>query len=257
MNVLQSMLIAISMYSKIPVPGVKWNKENMKYVMCFFPLVGGITGVLVWVVGTWLLHSGCSVLFFGAVMTLLPLGVSGGIHMDGFMDTVDALASYGTRERKLDILKDTHAGAFSVLAVCCYFLWSLGLWSEVTAEMLPVVACGYVLSRACSGCSVVTFSPAKDSGLVAAFGNAAQKKTVRIVMVVYMAAAAAGMFVCNGRQAFGAILATILSCWHYRRCSKKHFGGITGDLAGYFLQLCELFLLTGIVLAGGVLWKSH
>ncbi|MCD8323673.1 MAG: adenosylcobinamide-GDP ribazoletransferase, partial [Clostridiales bacterium] len=42
------MAVAFSMYSKIPVPQIKWTKENMRYALCFFPLVGVVTGALVW-----------------------------------------------------------------------------------------------------------------------------------------------------------------------------------------------------------------
>ena len=46
MYLFRSLAIAISMYSKIPVPMVDWNEKNMKYAMCFFPVVGAVTGAL-------------------------------------------------------------------------------------------------------------------------------------------------------------------------------------------------------------------
>lgn len=48
MKVLESIVVAFSMYSKIPMPHIEWNKENMKNVLCFFPWVGAVAGVLVW-----------------------------------------------------------------------------------------------------------------------------------------------------------------------------------------------------------------
>ena len=119
MNLLQSMVIAFSMYSKIPMPRVDWNEKNMKYAMCFFPLVGGIEGILMLLAGRLLMESGFGKIFVAAVMTLLPILITGGIHMDGFMDTMDALSSYGDREKKLAILKDSHADAFARLGVGC------------------------------------------------------------------------------------------------------------------------------------------
>ena len=41
--------IAFSMYSKIPMPKTDWNKQNMKYAMCFFPLVGSTIGIITFV----------------------------------------------------------------------------------------------------------------------------------------------------------------------------------------------------------------
>ena len=128
----------------------------MKYAMCFFPMVGIVIGVCEYVLGNWILGRDYGVLFFSVCMTLLPILLTGGIHLDGFMDTSDALASYGDREKKLAILKDSHTGAFAVLGLCIYLLWSLAMWSEVRPEMLPVLAAGAVLSRALSGFSVVT-----------------------------------------------------------------------------------------------------
>ena len=45
MKLLGSMVIAFSMYSRIPMPRVEWTKERMKYAMCFFPLVGVVQGI--------------------------------------------------------------------------------------------------------------------------------------------------------------------------------------------------------------------
>ena len=187
MKFLEPMIIAFSMYSKIPMPRIEWNKENMKYTMCFFPLIGVVTGALIYLAGMFLdgnifpkVSSGR--LMFAAVMTLIPVFVSGGIHLDGFMDTMDALGSWGDKEKKLEILKDSHNGAFAVIGICCYFIGSLGVWSEIRTEMLPVVAAGYVISRALSGLAVVTFPAARGSGLVKTFQDGAQKKAVRITI---------------------------------------------------------------------------
>ena len=102
MNGLYSCIIAISMYSKIPMPNVEWTEERMRYVMCFFPLVGIVQGAAL---GLWL-HLALDVLNLSvgaAALTgaAIPLLVTGGIHMDGFLDTMDAIHSYGDREKKL------------------------------------------------------------------------------------------------------------------------------------------------------------
>ena len=100
MHLFRSLAIAISMYSKIPVPIVEWNEKNMKYAMCFFPVVGAVTGVLQLLTGRILLeYTACGKLFFAIAMALIPVIVTGGIHLDGFADTVDALSSYGDRRK--------------------------------------------------------------------------------------------------------------------------------------------------------------
>lgn len=103
-------MVAFSTYSAILMPQVQWSQRNMRYAMCFFPLIGLIIGALL--LGWAQLRNlvGIGPLLFGAVATVLPLLVTGGIHLDGFCDTCDALGSHQPREKKLEILKDSHAG---------------------------------------------------------------------------------------------------------------------------------------------------
>lgn len=258
MQLLNSLAIAISMYSKIPVPTVDWNEKNMKYAMCFFPVVGVITGILQAGIGYLILqYTSSGKLFFAAVMTLIPVLVTGGIHLDGYADTIDALSSYGDREKKLQILKDPHTGAFAVIGLCVYFSAVLALWSEADVRMLPLTACIYPLSRSLSGISVVSFQAAKNSGLLRVFQDGAQKKKVRIVLILCALACAGVMLYLGWSRKSGsvavavAVIAVALLVFvYYYRMSRKKFGGTTGDLAGYFLQVCELAMLAVIVLAG-------
>ncbi len=253
MYLLRSLAIAISMYSKIPVPTVDWNEKNMKYAMCFFPVVGAAAGGLQLLIGYLLLkYTSCGNLFFAIAMVLIPVIVSGGIHLDGFADTVDALSSYGDREKKLEILKDPNTGAFAVIGLCVYFLADTALWSEVTVELLPVIACTYMLSRSLSGISVVSFRAAKNSGLLRTFQDGAQKKRVRVVLIVWACVCGGIMLYLSWKTAVIVILAALFVFLYYYRMSRKQFGGITGDLAGYFLQVCELAMLAGAVLCRGI-----
>ena len=247
-NLFESMLIAFSMYSKIPMPKVEWNDKNMKYAMCFFPVIGVVIGVCVQIIGTLLIKSTFGSLFFSVIMTLLPIMITGGIHLDGFLDTIDALSSWGDKEKKLLILKDSNSGAFAIIGMGCYLLCNIALWSEASVEMLPLISCGYVLSRALSGYSVVTFQTAKNSGLAKTFQDAAQKKRVKMTMYCWIMISTGCMLVYILKNAISLFVAGALFFQYYKRLCKKQFGGITGDLAGYFLQVFELLMLGVIVL---------
>lgn len=247
-NLFESMLIAFSMYSKIPMPKVEWNDKNMKYAMCFFPVIGVVIGVCVQIIGTLLIKSTFGSLFFSVIMTLLPIMITGGIHLDGFLDTIDALSSWGDKEKKLQILKDSNSGAFAIIGMGCYLLCNIALWSEVSVEMLPLISWSYVLSRALSGYSVVTFQTAKNSGLAKTFQDAAQKNRVKMIMYCWIVISTGCMLVYNPRNAITLFVAGTLFFQYYKILCKKQFGGITGDLAGYFLQVFELLMLGVIVL---------
>lgn len=247
MSIINSFFIALSMYSRIPVPRVDWEKENMRYAMCFFPMIGVVIGAVMYLAGWLLDKTSVGGLFRGVVFTLIPIMITGGIHMDGFMDTMDALGSWGDREKKLEILKDSHAGAFAILGMGCYLMWSVAVWSELPAEVLRVCGVGFVLSRALSGFSVVTFPAARNSGLLKMFQDGAQKKVVRITMCLYVAAAVIMMAVMNARAMTGAVIGVMIAFLYYIVVSRKQFGGVTGDLAGFFLETAELAMFTGIL----------
>lgn len=106
MKCLESLIVAFSMYSKIPMPQITWTKENMKNTLCYFPLIGAVIGALLWL-WYWLCGiAGFGVMLQAAVAVLIQVLVTGGIHLDGFLDTSDALSSWQTAERRLEILKD-------------------------------------------------------------------------------------------------------------------------------------------------------
>jgi adenosylcobinamide-GDP ribazoletransferase len=245
-----SFKIAFAMYSKIPMPRADWEKENMRYMMCFFPLIGMVIGacMVIWsYAADWLQ---AETILRTAVYVLIPVAITGGIHLDGLLDTADALNSYQTRERKLEILKDSHAGAFAVIIACCYFIASFGVWSELTPDQVRVLAGGYVLSRALSGLAVAIFPCAKSSGTVAMFADAAQKRCVEICMLLFIGFAAAYAILMRGKYGLAMLLGAGLTYLWYYRMSKREFGGITGDLAGCFLQVCELVMAAAVYLAG-------
>lgn len=240
--------VAFGMYSKLPVPRVDWNDKNMRYAMCFFPFVGAVIGALQLLVFMACRHFELGNIFTAIVMSVVPILVTGGIHMDGFLDTVDALASFGDREKRLQILKDPNSGAFAVTYGIVYMLLMVAVFSELTLQSLRLVPVVYVLSRALSGLAVVTFPMAKDTGLAKTFADGAEKQPVRIILLlIIFASMGAEIYLCPANAGIVVFAALATYIYHYFNC-KRNFGGITGDLAGYFLQLSELVMILGIVI---------
>ena len=192
-----SFKIAFSMYSKIPMPASDWKKENMRYIMCFFPLIGAIIGGVVWLWGFYGRYFIESKGFYAMIFVMIPVFLTGGIHLDGLLDTSDAIHSYQPRERKLEILKDSHAGAFAIITAVVYFFLYYGIYHEITLKSLPVVCIGFVLSRALGSFSIASFPMAKNTGLAATFSDGAQKNCVRIVSCVYMVLCVCAMLAYN------------------------------------------------------------
>ena len=251
MRILRSLAMAFLMYSRVPMPQVEWKDENMAYAMGFFPVVGLLEGVILML---WYLF--CSALNIGALLfavgaVLLPVAVNGGIHLDGFCDCCDALASHQSRERKLEIMKDSAAGAFAVISCCAYLIVYVAFWTETELNIKTMAALAIipVLSRAFSGFGVVTFKNARTGGLLATFSEAADSQNVRVVMVLWAVVAVIAMLLLGGTAGIAAVVGGLLMFGFYRVFAYRQFGGITGDTAGWFLQLCELVCVAFAVLA--------
>lgn len=253
MRAVNAFIIAFSTYSRIPMPQVEWSDENRRYTMCFFPLVGAAVGLLMW---GWLLL--CDFLSIGPVLrgaagALIPLLITGGIHMDGFMDTSDAIASWQPMERRLEILKDSHTGAFAVIGCAGYLLLFAGVFSEATARTAPPLIAVFVISRALSALALAFFRSARPNGMLDGFARTAHRRMVGVSAGVYAAlcsvlwAATCGWIA----PACLAVAAVCLAC--YRRMAYKKFGGVTGDLAGWFVQITELALSAVIILGGKII----
>ena len=243
-------LIAFAMFSRIPVPRADWDKENMKYMICFFPGIGLVIGLLICGYGKLCGLTDMGSLMRAAGYVLIPLLVTGGIHMDGFLDTVDALSSWQPKEKKLEILKDSHAGAFAVIMGCAYFILALGVWSEMDEKVLPVLAAGYILSRALSGMALATFPCAHKKGSLGMFADAAQKRVLKIVLALWILVCAGGAFWWDWR--YGLLLSGTAAAvyGYYYHMAMKAFGGTTGDIAGFFVQVCELAMGCTLMLGG-------
>ena len=241
MTALQTIAVAFAMFSALPMPQFDWNEKNMRYALCAFPLVGVVCGALWCVCGVLSLPAAAR----AAGFCLVPVWVTGGIHLDGYADTCDALSSYGDREKKLEILKDPHCGAFAVIRLCSYFAAYLALCACVQftpqAGLLWMMA--LVLERALSGYAVAAFPMAKNTGLAHTFATAADRTTVRRVLMVLAALLSAALLALGG---WALVLAALLVFARYHVVSGKQFGGITGDLAGWFLQKAELWMLAAL-----------
>ena len=254
MRLLRACIIAFSMYSNIPMPHVSWEKEDMEYSFCFFPFIGIVIGAVCILWWNFAKMIGFGAVFAAAVCTAIPVIITGGIHIDGFCDTTDALASHQERERKLEILKDSNVGAFAVIWVVIYFLLYFSIWHQAFSDNIsPVVpALIFIMSRGFSGLAAVTWKNARGSGVLFQFVSNAAGKIVAAVLVLWILAASAVMIYIDAVLGAAAVLAAVAVFGYYFLMSRREFGGITGDLAGWFLVMCEFFSLLAVTVAGRV-----
>jgi adenosylcobinamide-GDP ribazoletransferase len=243
--ILETVAVAFSMFSAIPMPQFNWNARNMRYSLCAFPLVGAAIALALWGWDLVCARLGLPAVLRGAGLCLAPVFITGGIHLDGYADTCDALASHSGHDKRQEILKDPHLGAFAAIRLCVYFLADFALWTALPAQRLPVLLGMFCLSRALSGLALTVFPLREGSGLARSFAEASDKKRVRTVLTIMTAALSLMLLMLHAGE---TVLAALLVFWHYRRMCAKDFGGLSGDLAGWFLQTAELWMPAALVL---------
>lgn len=244
------------MYSSLPVKCLNWTEKNLRYAFVFFPLVGFVCGAAaaaVWKVCVFLKTGS---FLFGVLAFLSVVVITGGIHLDGFCDTADALFSRRPAEEKLRIMKDPNCGPFAVFSVIFVVAVSAASYSQLyqscSIRVMGLLTGGMMLSRCMSAFSVTVFRCAPSSSLARTFGENAGKPVGRILAAEALVISAAVIFIYGAAGAAEVVL-SVLVFFKYYFMQKKEFGGVTGDLAGFFLVSCETVWLLAAALAGGVL----
>ena len=207
------------------------------------PIVGVIFALL-WLMFFHVLGilAGLSPLLRGFMMMILTLALTGGLHLDGLMDTSDAIFSHRDRETRLKILSDTHAGSFAVMACVIILMSKTLLFSELFTHNINDYALCFIPIYSRLGMSILlnNLPFAKSSGLAVILGSSRNR---------YDNIALAVMFLTLSILNMNIIPVILILCLiiHVLICMKI-FGGITGDLLGAFVEASEVIMLFGVIM---------
>jgi adenosylcobinamide-GDP ribazoletransferase len=205
------------------------------------PLIGAILGALWWGVAELLVLSGIHIILVSAVVAVLPFFVTGFLHLDGYMDTSDAVLSRRPLEDKLRILKDPHTGAFAVIMVVVLFIMQFAAVYAVIENgkyfiLLIVIS---VISRCGSSLAILCLKAMPQSG----YGNMFKQNTGishKIFLIIIAVSAISVSFIFAGIYGLIVSAAVILGFIGAMAYAYKEFKGVSGDLAGYALVISEL-----------------
>ena len=242
-KILRSLIIVMSFISVLPIPQrfiPDWNSNTLRYFCPMLAIAGIIFGALWLLIWQMLSLAGSlSPVLRGMFMTLLTLALTGGLHLDGLMDSCDAIFSRRDRQTRLAILSDPHAGSFAVMGCVVMLLAKTLLFSEMlTLDINPSLVPIY--SRLGMAVLLNNLPFAKSGGLAVMLGSSrSQKHNIFFALMMIML-----LFVNPVAQVIAFIV--ILLLW--RSICLRIFGGITGDLLGAFVELSELFMLTCMVI---------
>ncbi|WP_018752998.1 adenosylcobinamide-GDP ribazoletransferase [Paenibacillus sanguinis] len=258
---------AFQFLSRIPIrKELDFTPDLLRRSAVYYPLVGASIGICVWGAGllfAWLLPS-----WPAAVLALMVwVWLTGGLHLDGWMDTADGLLSYRSRERMLEIMKDSRVGAMGVLACMLLVLLKLSLVFSLL-QSSPVqsglaIMTAAIWSRWFMTRAMQRWPKARQGeGLAGQFrtvgGREAQESTLLAllltiaIMLLCLLLALQGM---EGDALMKVMLYMMLhpfvawgaGTWAAGRISHK-LGGLTGDTYGALNEGLEALLLLLAVL---------
>ena len=242
----EAILTAFSLFTVIPMPHIPWETENLRYLLCAFPLTGIAVGFCRFAWGELCTGAGLSNILRGAGWCLIPVLLTGGIHLDGYADTSDALASHGTSAHRREILHDPHCGAFAIIHLCVYFTAYFALCASLTEDS-PVMPWTFILSRTLSGLSLTLF-PLSGEGMAHTFVPATSKVPARLVLTFETLLAMAVICAADAFTGIFVIAAALLTFAVYAHTVRRSFGYVSGDLAGWFLQKAEFWMLAAVIM---------
>lgn len=254
-DILTSAHMAVSVYTKIPMPYIDMTGSSPRFLFCFFPLVGLIMGVIVWLWNCLYALTGADMrLLWAAVTAALPIFITGGIHMDGYMDCMDAYSSYRDRDKRLEILKDSHVGAFAVLWTVIYMLIYTAVIYHMPDERIILLGVVYTTERILLGFCLMGSSMARQKGMLASVmqDTARGANTVILLAELMICAAYVVYYASLFKQGAGydagpdvlwivtlyAAMASVGAIGVYK--AHKTLGGMTGDTCGCVIQMMEI-----------------
>lgn len=243
-------LMAISMFTVIPLPRYEWDDEGGKNIMKFYPVIGLIVGLIWYGVFRLLNLLGASIMVTTAITLITPFILTGMLHLDGYMDVCDALLSIRDKEEKLRILKDPHTGAFAVISVVMLFVVNFsGLYTVISNSIqdnsinnINTSAIGLILipiiSRSLMGYLLLSKESMKRSSL-GAFFKQGTGKIDRVILLSCLIISSIILVDIFGAYGLIISLAMILVSTFLVNNAVKEFGGMSGDSAGYGLVIAE------------------
>ena len=235
MKLLTAFSMAFGMFCAIPNPVKRWDESLRPLQLVCFPFVGAIIGGL-WALAAWILQRlQFTGLLASALLTAIPLLLTGFIHLDGFMDCCDAIYSRRDLEMRQKILKDSQCGAFSVIHLAIYLL--LFAASMERAQQIPWALLFIPVAVRCvSALSVATRAPLQTSqyaGKMQYHGGHIAAISITLVLSLCIPVLWLGI---AGLCAAAAALTALLSA----NFGIRQLGGMSGDISGFAITRGEL-----------------
>lgn len=245
-KMIKGLILSIQFLSRIPINiPIDFNGENLSKSTLFFPFTGMIIGGLAGLVYYLSSYVNTDIASFLAITTIII--VTGGLHLDGLGDTFDGFFSARDKDRILEIMKDSRAGTYGVVAIILDILLKYILLSNISENVPLILALSCGNGRLIAAILMSFTKIARPGGIGDMFAKSKPKKYALTGAIIYSLV----IFFINplyliplGISLLGALLITLKT--------YKTIGGFTGDVYGASIELTEVVSLLAFM--GVMLW---
>ncbi|MGL4607039.1 MAG: adenosylcobinamide-GDP ribazoletransferase [Eubacteriaceae bacterium] len=236
---MRKLLIAISFFTRIPIKLNKVTEDEFYNAMILIPLVGIFIGGIMYVFSL-LLSNIHFIDLESLLMLILYIWITGGLHLDGFSDTTDALFSARDREKMMVIMKDSRLGAFGaiglILLLLTYWMCFKIILPEHSLLLLILPLYGRVLAIM-STC----FSTYAQGG--GGLGKRFTEMTKLHHFLIYLIILLVLTYLLLSLGGVIAVIFSFIPGIALMLNLQKKIGGMTGDTIGLTIELNQVFLL--------------
>ncbi len=239
---MKSFLLAFYQLTRLPLPTVPFEERSCGRSTAFFPAVGLFLGLILAALA-WASQWCFPEQFRAALLVTGMLVLTGGMHLDGYMDSIDGLLSGRPRERKLEIMRDSRVGAFGVTGAVCLLLTKYTLFLGMPGQtLIPVLITVPALSRWSMVIAITAFPYARPEGLGKVYATYAGRKEMLIATLIAALVAGLSLNLLGAWLMFAGAAFTGLAG---RRITRA-LGGLTGDIYGFINEMTEVVLLAAV-----------
>ncbi|MBR2179996.1 MAG: adenosylcobinamide-GDP ribazoletransferase [Selenomonadaceae bacterium] len=255
---MDSFFIGLQFLTRISiVKQTVWTEESFGKSVKYFPAVGAVLGLVYVIIAEILnlLTGGTFQMLTAAVILMLMVILTGGIHCDGFMDTMDGLFSGRDRERMLEIMKDSRVGAFGVVSFVMLSILEFAVLSELSrTSILMLIVAIYsapIIGRLMMVIMIGCFPYARPEGMGKAFAEYTTRSTIilAIVEALILLSPLILLFAVTVKALLSSLIIALIFTLYFGRFATKKVGGVTGDIYGAVELISEALVLLSFLLS--------
>ncbi len=240
-------LLALQFLTRLPVPDPGYTPARMAATPRWHPAVGALIGLLTGLV-YWLAAQGVPPVLAAIMSTAFGLLLTGCFHEDGFADACDGLGGGATRERALEIMRDSRLGTYGAAGLGLMLAGKVAALAALNPGVaLAALIAAHAVSRASSVLVIATSAYVRDHGTGKPVADGIPRADLKLVVATGLAALLPLAFVVPIGVVLCGLAGLVLGHWLMRRRFERRLGGYTGDCLGAVQQTSEIGFYLGLV----------